>query len=123
MLRIKLGPRKTVDESADPFLPRNHAGWDSGLTPEEVYEAARGWWVLNHRRAANETHAVIVGRGEVRLVILIEDWASSRVHDTQGKVRHAFSGRIVRSGDAVYEQFYGQPDPVPNAGMNPIAYF
>jgi hypothetical protein len=121
MLRIKLGPRKTVDESADPFLPRNNAGWESGLTPNEIYEASRGWWVLNRSRAEKETHAVVVCEGKICLVIAIEEWASSPEHDSQGKLRHAFRGRILQSGDRMHE-LVGRLDPMPSGRQNPIAY-
>lgn len=122
MLRIKLGPRKHVDESGDPFLPREYAGWEPCLSDEQVYEAARGWWVLNRSRAEKEKYAVIVCDGRIRLVVAIEGWESSTEHDRQGKLRHAFRGRFVLQPEDGLDDLLEQPDPVPSGRQNPIAY-
>lgn len=120
MLRVKLGVRRYVGdkESTDLFLPREVAGWDPTMTDEEIYTAARGWWRLSER-AEREKYSVVVCGDTIRLVIAIDEWARPR----EGDGRRAFRGRILQSGNAVHDRLIGQPDPVPTASRNPVAYF
>jgi hypothetical protein len=116
MLRIKLSARRYVGdvEATDPFLPRQHAGWDPTLTDDQVYEAARGWWRLN-QRAEQERHAIVLAGEKVILAILIDQW------ETRGD-RRAFSGTVLGQGDPVYDKFVGKPDPATSTSRFPVLY-
>lgn len=116
MLRIKLGQRMYVgDEQADdPFLPRQHAGWDPTMTQQEVYDAARGWWRLN-QRAESEKYAVIVAAGSCTMAIAIKEWKK------QGD-RRAFSGDILSPGHPVHDKFVGGADPSESTSRFPVLY-
>lgn len=116
MLRIRPGAR-LYDPQEHPFLTRQLRGYDPTMTPSEVYDAARGWWVLAEYAEA-EKFAVVVSRDtdQVVMAIAIEQWH----HDGSGK--RAFCGTILRPGDAVYDTYVGQPDPTPNAKRSPVTY-
>lgn len=116
MLRIKLGTRRYVGdtEGEDEFLPRQHCGWDPTMTEQEVYDAARGWWRLNHR-AEQERYAVVVAGDAVVMAIEIDSWR------TQGD-RRAFAGRILPFDNAVHQKFVGQPDPANSTSRFPVLY-
>jgi hypothetical protein len=34
----------------DQELPRQGHGYKSGITPQELYDSARAWWVIGERR-------------------------------------------------------------------------
>lgn len=117
MIRIRPGAR-VYDPEEHPFLPRQLRGYDPTMSRSEVYDAARGWWVLAEY-AETEKAAVVVGRDTDRVVmaIAIERWARDE------RSRRAFAGRILQPGDAVYDRYVGQPDPTPNAKRSPVTYF
>ncbi|MGR6999293.1 hypothetical protein ACU686_16005, partial [Yinghuangia aomiensis] len=46
-------------------LGRAWCGWSEDLTPEEVYEAARGCWKLNAERAGGEQVMLAVHDGTI----------------------------------------------------------
>jgi hypothetical protein len=56
MLQITLGRYGRADEVEHnkEFLARHHYGWYPGMSDEDVYTSARGWWVLNRSRAERE---------------------------------------------------------------------
>jgi hypothetical protein len=116
MLRIKLGQRMYVgDEQADDtFLPRQHAGWDPTMTPQEVYDAARGWWRLN-QRAESEKYAVVVAGGTCIMAIAIKVWK------LDGD-RRAFTGDILGPGNPVHDKFVGGGDPAESTSRFPVLY-
>jgi hypothetical protein len=114
MLRIKLGNRRYVGDESNPFLPRQHAGWDPTMTEKEVYDAARGWWRLN-QRAEQEKYALVVADGQGRMVIEINDWA-------QEGDRRAFAGQILKPGQPVHDKFVGKPDPATSTSRFPVLY-
>jgi hypothetical protein len=116
VLRIKLGPR-TFEPNDHPFAKRMLKGWDPTMTEREVYDAGRAWWVLGDH-AEREHHAVIVGGDQVVMAIGIDEW-----HHDAGRGRRAFAGRILRSGDPVYDSYVGRPDPALSRSRNSVAYF
>jgi uncharacterized protein len=82
----------------------------SDMTPEELYEATRGQWVLGRRRAAMEL-ALAVFQGIVREIYRVPEWrpAGTLTHQTRSDVashhvenRWEFEGEIatdVRDAD------------------------
>ncbi|GAA0464464.1 hypothetical protein ACFQ2B_40395 [Streptomyces stramineus] len=117
MLRIRPGAR-LYEPDDHPFLTRELRGYDPTMSPLEVLNAARGWWVLAEA-AENEKFAVVVSRntGLVVMAVAIERWEQ----DEQG--RRAFAGRILPSGNPVHDRYVDQPDPTPNAVRSAVTYF
>ncbi|MGE0425427.1 MAG: hypothetical protein AB7O88_24415, partial [Reyranellaceae bacterium] len=53
--------------------------WDPGLTPEQLYERTRRYWVcFPERRSPPPTHAISVARGLIREVYKIAGWEEYR---------------------------------------------
>jgi hypothetical protein len=117
VLRIKLAKITYIgDEQGNhPFLPRQHGGWDPTMTDQQVYDAARGWWRLNRRRAEQERYAIVVAGGLCRMAIEITEWR-------QEGDRRAFAGRILQPGNPVYDRFVGEPDPADSTSRFPVLY-
>ena len=101
--------------SAPDELGRTRAGYRPGMSDEELYEAARGCWVLGPQ-ADREHYALVVYDGIVRQAIEID-----RLVNTTGG-RRAIEGSVVELGHAVYETYVGKKSPVPPQ-RNPIRYF
>jgi hypothetical protein len=116
VLRIRPGAR-VVDIDDHPFLPRRLRGLDAAMSPDEIYDSARGWWVLAEH-VQKQRSAVVVSRdtGLVVMAIAIEEWAT----DEQG--RRAFAGTILGPGDLVHDRYVGRPDPTPAAKHSAITY-
>jgi len=96
-------------------LGRTRAGYRQGMTDEELYEAARGSWVLGPQ-ADREHYALVVHDGIVRQAIEID-----RLVDTTGG-RRAIEGTVLAAGHDVYDTYVGKESPVPPQ-RNPIRYF
>ncbi|HYS41408.1 MAG TPA: hypothetical protein VEO01_37810 [Pseudonocardiaceae bacterium] len=101
--------------NAPDELGRTRAGFRPGITDEELYEAARGSWVLGPQ-ADREHYALVVHDGIVRQAIEID-----RLVDTTGG-RRAIEGTVLAPGHAVYDTYVGKESPVPPQ-RNPIRYF
>ena len=96
----------------------------SGMSPEELYEATRGSWVIGPRRAKVEL-ALAVCQGVVREVYRIRAWhpAATLEYKTReapinrGSVRWEFEGDVAEDvrGDYV-------DGSVGKGGQNPIRY-
>jgi hypothetical protein len=115
VLRITLGHPRQYWPSENRFLTRTWAGWDEGLTPEEVYDAGRGWWKLGER-ALRERYAVLVSRNTVRQAIEITGWNPEGLIDG----RRAFEGKVLGPGHPVYDRYVGKPLVV--RSRNPVGY-
>ena len=97
----------------------------SGMTPEELYEATRGRWVLGPRRDHVEL-ALAVYQGIVREVYRVRAWHSAGTmeyrtrsnlssHDAKG--RWEFEGEVAVDVRDAYVGF-----SVGKGGQNPIRY-
>jgi hypothetical protein len=113
MLVVTIGPERALDEPDE--LGRVRTGYREGMSDRALYEAARGSWVLGDK-ADNELFALVAHGGLVRMAIEID----RLVETTPG--RRAIEGRILHSGDVVYDQYLGKPVPVESHG-NPVRYF
>lgn len=111
---IQINIRSRHEANPDDELGRGYCGWSDRLTPEEVYEAARGCWKLSDR-ADSERFAVVVHRGLVRCVIEID-----RIEPVSTG-RRAIVGRAVGEGHPVHDRWIDQPAPS-NRGGGSITY-
>ena len=83
VLVVRLGDREDV---ADP--DRQHIGWHPDMTPDQIRDAARMWWVLAPGRAAKVKHVVAVTQHEV--VGMYDTVGDPTVDDRSGTRRVAF---------------------------------
>lgn len=115
MIQVSLGLERAIDPALDP-LGRTRIGWAQGMSEVELYEIARGTWVLSHARAVKEKYLVVSGDGIIRQAIEIK--SVSKAADG----RLLFDGRVLCAGDPVYDEFVGKPAPN-GTQQNPITYF
>lgn len=113
MLHITLGERRLVASETDE-LGRDHVGYETGMSDEDMYTANRGCWVLGER-ADSERYALFSHKGIVRMAIAIE-----RIEPTSSN-RRAIAGQVLQPGDRVYDVYVGGPAPV-HGVRNPITY-
>ncbi|WP_007026059.1 hypothetical protein [Saccharomonospora iraqiensis] len=111
-IRIKLGRYRTVH--GDP-LGRSCVGYFPGMSPEDVWQAGRGVWKLDRRRAEREGYALLVG-GE--LVRAVADIAALVEHGD----RVELVGKLVGPGESLHDAYVGSLDPVVRPSRNPVAY-
>lgn len=114
MLVVQLHPAEQKDPAKDE-LGRNVIGYDSTMSPQVLYQAARGCWKLDSERAGREEQLLIVAEGYVRGAIEIKRLVP------YGN-RHAIEGRMLQAGDSVYDTFVGKPSPLPS-NRNPVRYY
>jgi len=96
----------------------------SGMSPQELYEATRGFWVVGPRREKAEL-ALAVYQGVVREVYRIRAWhpaatleySTRDAEDNRGSGRWEFEGDIAQD---VREEYVGRS--VGKGGQNPIRY-
>ncbi len=96
----------------DPDLPRSGYGYRADMSNEELYDAARAWWVLDPRRAQRYSYVAAVAGGVIRGVWEINhgSWRSidgSRFGNSS--VRWAFDGRPAPAD--VRREFVGRSIP------------
>lgn len=113
MLHITLGPARHV--GPEDHLERARTGYAEDMSESELYDAARGAWVLG-ARADRENHALISHAGVVRQAIEID-----HLEDAGGG-RRAIVGRVLHAGDPIHDTYVGQPSPVTGV-RNPVTYF
>lgn len=116
MLHITLGPARPVDPNVDE-LGRSRVGFDENMTAQALYEANRGCWVLG-ARADREQYALVSFDQVVQQAIAID----RIVLAAPGRSRRAIEGRILVTGDPVYDAYVNKPTPVGRV-RNPITYF
>ncbi|MFJ5788133.1 hypothetical protein [Streptomyces hydrogenans] len=114
MIHITLGRMRYVSPEEDQ-LGRDHVGWDPNMGDEALFRANRGCWVLGER-AEKEQFALLSCEGDVRMAIEI-----TKLVAVAGG-RKAIEGRYLKPGDAVYDAYVGQKQPV-DPTRNPITYF
>ncbi len=75
--------------------------WHRGMADAELYEATRGWWLINPGRAAKAQFALAVSRGVVRQIYRPDSWrkrARGEAGWTSAEIRRprfGFEGRIA----------------------------
>jgi len=93
------------------------------MSQRALYEAARGNWVLGER-ALREHYAIVSFEGTVVLAMEIDalETTDKRLPEDTRDDRRAIKGKILVSGDEVYDAYVGKPTPIPTS-RNPIKYF
>lgn len=96
----------------------------SGMSPQELYEATKGFWVVGPRREKAEL-ALAVYQGVVREVYRIRAWhpAATQEYATRDAESNRGSGRWEFEGDIavdVRDEYVGRS--VGKGGQNPIRY-
>lgn len=114
MIQVRIKGRH--EANADDGLGRTWCGWSEDLSPDEIYEAARGCWKLDAERAGSEQVMLAVHDGIVRAVIRID-----RIVDTTEDGRLAVEGSPLGKGHPFYDRWIGQSAPGP-LGQNPVSY-
>ena len=110
--------------------------WLPGLTPGELYERTRRYWVCNpERHLPTPTHALAVARGLIREVYRIDQWVEYRGWPEDrdptrvtlaedewkpGQVRRGFIG--VASTELAYLKRCSVRHLTQTGSQNPIAY-
>jgi hypothetical protein len=96
----------------------------SGMSPLELYEATRGFWVIGPRRERVEL-ALAVYQGVVREVYRIRSWhpAGTLVYETRDAVPYRGGGRWEFEGEIAKDVRDHYIDrSVNKGGQNPIRY-
>lgn len=114
MLHITLGNKQAA--RSNDALGRAFFGFDESMTPEELYNANRGCWVLG-ARADEEQYALLSFDGTVRQAIEID-----RIVPIPQRNRRALEGRVLHPGHPVYDKYVNKPSRVKGV-RNPITYF
>lgn len=122
MLQIKVAAKHAVDPEKDE-LGRRACGYSDDMTEREVYEAARGCWVIGER-ADREHYALVAHGGIIRMAIKINKVVTTTIRESSDSRdnRRAIEGEILRRGNPVYNAYVGKPSPV-GPVRNPITYF
>lgn len=106
---VKLGSW-TPDDDAD--LPRSGYGYRPDMTPRELYDAARAWWVMDPVRAAHYPYVAAVAGGLIVGVWEVNHGAWRSIDGSRhgrAAVRWAFEGQIAPP--EVQQQFLGRVIP------------
>lgn len=115
MIHITLSNSQPV-ELADDALGRSRYGFDEDMTPEDLYEANHGCWVLG-ARAERERFVLFTYDNVVRLAVAIRE-----IVPAPGRPdRRVVNGDILQQGHPVYDDYVGAPSPAPPA-RNPVTY-
>jgi len=88
------------------------------MTPNELYEATRKWWIVGKRRE-NALYAVPHYRGLTREVYRIEGWHESA---GQGRKRWAFTGRLAPEDVRLQYRYKSVKSYFKHGERNPIKY-
>ncbi len=92
--------------------------YNTYLTPEQLYERTRGYWVMRPGLHQDVKYAMAFADGLVREVYRIESWSSAAIEDVparnqratsefdiKAKIRWAFTGSVARD---IRERFVGK---------------
>lgn len=104
--------------------------YDRDLTPEELYERTRGYWVMNPAKHPGVEYAMAIAYGVIREVYRISSWSTQPVGEiveselrrtdqaeTKTPVRCSFTGSIAAD---IRDRFIGKS--VPSTSQNPVRW-
>lgn len=86
----------------------------------DIYEATRGWWVLNIDRAKNIDYVLAEYKGIIRAIFEPQKWLQNI--ENRGKTRWGFEGYEVRDKE-VLNIYMNKEVPKIKGMANPIRYF
>ncbi|MCZ2476079.1 excinuclease ABC [Aquirufa ecclesiirivi] len=85
-----------------------------------IYEATRGWWVLDKKRAENSDYVLAEYRGVIRAIFKPEKWVQDIEH--RGTKRWGFEGSEVTDTE-ILDIYLNKEIPKIKGMANPISYF
>ncbi|GEM53724.1 MAG: LEM-3-like GIY-YIG domain-containing protein [Psychroflexus halocasei] len=85
-----------------------------------IYEATRGWWVLDKKRAENSDFVLAEYRGVIRAVFKPERWVQDI--ENRGVKRWGFEGSEITSKE-ILDIYINKEVPKIRGMANPIRYF
>lgn len=99
---------------------RNRKNDDPVYNRPNIYEATRGWWVLDNNRAKKAEYVLAEYRGVIRAIFTPEKWLQA-IED-RGRKRWGFEGTEV-SDKEVIDLYMNKAVPKIRGMANPIRYF
>ncbi|KAB8186006.1 hypothetical protein [Microbispora catharanthi] len=120
MIHITMGACRPCPPG-DP-LNRSTYGFAPEMTPQEIYEANRGYYAIGSEAEKRERYAIFSGIGVdgERVVVLAVDIDKIVPVQVPGKAsRKAIEGRILEAGHPVYDTYVGKPI---EGARNPVVY-
>ncbi len=123
---IRITEWKPRQEEIESGHIRQGGGWRDDMSPEELYDSVRAWWIIKPETVAARgvTHAVASHGTLTRAVYRIDGWIGPRV--VAGKPdRYAFYGEEVKAG-SVYDQYFGDRGRIANfknGAIRPILFW
>ena len=108
-LEIKTYDNKRKKKSENPIYDRPN-----------IYEATRGWWVLDKNRAENSDFVLVEYKGVIRAVFKPEKWVQDI--ENRGVKRWGFEGSEVTSKE-IFDIYMNKEVPKIRGMANPIRYF
>lgn len=109
--------------SADDPLNRSRYGYEPGMTPDEIYEANRGYYAIGTEAAARERYAIFSGirsNGERTVVLAVAINSITPVQVPGKPGRRTIEGRPLERGHPVHDTYVGKPI---EGARNPVVYF
>jgi len=91
------------------------------MTPNELYEATRKWWVVGKRRE-KALYAVPHFQGLTLEVYRIEEWHPSHPSPEHGRKRWAFTGRLAPEDVRLQYRYKSVKSFFKRGEANPIKY-
>lgn len=85
-----------------------------------IYEATRGWWVLDKNRAKNTDYVLAEYRGVIRAIFKPQEWLQDI--ENRGTKRWGFEGHEVND-EEILELYMNKEVPKIHGMANPIRYF
>ncbi len=85
-----------------------------------IYEATRGWWVLDKNRAENSDYVLAEYKGVIRAIVKPERWVQDI--ENRGVKRWGFEGSKITSKE-ILDLYMNKEVPKIRGMANPIRYF
>ncbi len=99
---------------------RNRKNDDPVYKRPNIYEATRGWWVLNNNRAKKAEYVLAEYGGVIRAIFKPEKWLQAT--EDRGRKRWGFEGYQV-SDEEIVKLYMDKAVPKIKGTANPIRYF
>ncbi|WP_276378925.1 excinuclease ABC [Flavobacterium sp. H4147] len=99
---------------------RNRKNNDPIYNRPNIYEATRGWWVLDNNRAKKAEYVLAEYRGVIRAIFKPEKWLQAG--EDRGRKRWGFEGTEI-SDKEIHDLYLNKAVPKIKGMANPIRYF